>query len=501
MARRSHPLSTPGRRRIAAGLATLLATAGLLLVPAVGPGAAATAGSLAVRPAVSFTGELVRFDGAVPPRAPRPVVLQRRTDSGWVRVKATTTDRRGRFVIRVPAATEQAVTDYRVRAPATQIRGEQVKAVTTPVRQVTTVDPMQRITDGDGISRGPALSADGRYVAFSSDAGNLTPADNNGVEDVFLADRFTGVVTMVSGADGRSYAPAVSDDGRYVAFASEAAALDPDGVVHGANVHVWDRSTGEITCTIGGDATTDSPDISDDGRVVAVASAASELAGTDANGDQEIVVVSDCADVERITTGDASSLRPTLSADGRHVAFQSAATDLAPTSGNGLSGVFVHDRADGVTARIGAPDANALSPAISGDGHHVVFFTGSRLLVPGDDHPGEDVYVWTPGTSVVRVTDGTGSSVGPSISADGSRVSFSSSAGDLVDGDTNGRTDQFLWDRDSRALSRVAAGNGGVGTSRISADGQHVAFSSSSSDLTAGDTNGVTDVFVRNLVP
>jgi Tol biopolymer transport system component len=167
---------------------------------------------------------------------------------------------------------------------------------------------------GNDESFAPALSADGRFVAFESDASNLVPGDSNLDYDVFVRDVETSTITLVSraagvtGANGDSYSydPAVSADGRFVAFTSEASNLHPDDSDTLLDVFVRDLQANTTT----------------------LVSRAAGAAGAKGNDD---------------------SLYPAVSADGRFVAFHSGATDLVPGDTNAANDVFVHDRRSGRT--------------------------------------------------------------------------------------------------------------------------------------------------------
>jgi Tol biopolymer transport system component len=214
-----------------------------------------------------------------------------------------------------------------------------------------------------------------------------------------------------------------------------------------------------------------------------------------------------------------------ISADGRYVAFVSAASNLVASDTNLRADVFVHDRRTGRTSRV-SPAANGHQansdceqPAISAHGRFVAFASAASNLVGGDTNGLEDVFVRdrrTHRTQRISVSSqgiqSTGSpthsgSNSPSISADGRYVAFHSDASNLVSGDTNRVFDIFVRDRRSGTTSRVSVSDGGgqanaesLGPAVISADGRLIAFASLASNLVAGDRNDITDAFIRDRV-
>jgi len=392
-------------------------------------------------------------------------------------------------------------------------------------------------TESERESRNPAISADGRYVAFESSASNLVPGDTNGTLDVFVHDRVTGETTRVSVAfdgtqgNGHSRSPAISADGRYVAFESVATNLVPsyaDGRYH---VFVHDRVTGETTRVSDafdgtqGNAHSGHPAISADGRYVAFDSRATNLVPDDTNNAADVFVhdrlTGETTRVSVLSGGaqsDGLSEHPTMSADGRYVTFESHARNLVPDDTNAMGDVFVHDRVTGETTRVSVASdgtesgAHSLYPAISGDGRYVAFESWGSNLVPDDTNGGADVFVHdrvTGETTRVSVaSDGAqadGRSERATISADGRYVAFESYASNLVPGDTGLIFQVFVHDRVTGEATRVSVASDGTRgdsisrNSSISGDGRYVAFESYSTNLVPGDTNAVGDVFVRDL--
>jgi hypothetical protein len=386
----------------------------------------------------------------------------------------------------------------------------------------------------------PAISADGRYVAFHSTANNLVPGDANGFSDIVVKDRQSGVTSLVSvdsaGAQGNGhcYQPSVSGDGRYIAFYSLANNLVPGDTNGFADIFVHDCQSGSTTRasvdSAGAEANASClyPSISADGRYVTFWSAASTLVAGDTNGWADVFVHDNQTGLTtRVSVdsagaeGNSNSYQSNISADGRYVAFWSHASNLVAGDTNGFADSFVHDRQTGQTTRIsldsagGQGDSNSYLGSISADGRYVAFFSYATNLVPGDTNGWSDEFVHdrlTGTTEIVTVatngTQGNGESgyYAVSISADGRFVVFWSEATNLVAGDTNGFEDVFVRDRQSGTTTRVsvdtsgAEGNNNSGYlfTSISADGRYITFSSFASNLVAGDTNGTYDCFVRD---
>lgn len=344
--------------------------------------------------------------------------------------------------------------------------------------EVVSVDSTGNL--GNNFSNEPAISVDGRYVAFRSLADNLVSGDKNEHVQLFVHDRQTGSTEIVSkdsnGNLGNSSSGqvAISADGRFVAFQSLASNLVPGDTNNKADIFVRDRKTGST-----------------------------EIVSKDSNS----------------KLGNSHSAQPAISSDGRFVAFESTADNLVTEDKNGMTDIFVHDRKTGAT-KIISKDSNGKlgnsysdEPAISADGRFVAFRSAATNLVAGDINDKEDIFVHdrkTGSTKIMSVDSkgklGNDHSDQPAISADGRYVAFESLADNLVPGDINGTGDAFVHDRQTgitKIVSVDSAGkqqeNGGrCFTPAISDNGRYVAFESEASNLVPGDTNGKSDVFVHD---
>jgi Tol biopolymer transport system component len=376
----------------------------------------------------------------------------------------------------------------------------------------------------------PSISADGRFVAFYSQASNLVPGDTNNTSDIFVRDLLTNTTTRVSvdsaGNQGNSFSlgASISADGRFVAFYSEASNLVPGDTNSSRDIFVRDRLTNTTTRVSvdsagnQGNGDSSSPSLSDDGRFVAFPSDASNLVPEDTNGYRDIFVRDTLTNTTTKVSVDSAgnqgnffSFTPSISADGRFVAFESLASNIVPGDTNNTGDIFVRDTLTNTTTNVSVDSAgnqansNSRSPSISADGRFVAFYSDASNLVPEDTNGYRDIFVrdtLTNTTTKVSVdsagNQGNFFSFTPSISADGRFVAFSSSAFNIVP-DSYAK-DIFVRDTLTNTTTKVSvdsAGNPGEGDNpSISADGRFVAFDSSSSNIVPGDTNNTRDIFV-----
>ena len=390
---------------------------------------------------------------------------------------------------------------------------------------VSTTSVVSAAPDGanaDNESYDPSVSADGRYVAFASSATNLVALDGNGARDIFVRDLTDGTTVRVSvdsaevEANNSSYRPSISADGRYVAFESSASNLVAGDGNGEQDIFVRDlTSTTTVRVSVDsaeGEANSGSyiASISADGLFVAFESSASNLVAGDGNGEQDIFV----RDLTSTTTvrvsvdsaeGEANSgsYIASISADGRFVAFASSATNLVAVDGNDARDIFVRDLTDGTTVRVSVDSAEVEAnnssniASISADGRFVAFESSADNLVAGDLNFSTDIFVrdLTDTTTVLVSVDSAEVQAGidsydPSISADGRFVAFRSYADNLVAGDTNGVFDVFVRDLSSTTTVRVSVnslgvqGNFGSFNPSVSADGRYVGFESAATNLT-----------------
>ncbi|MFJ8632895.1 TolB family protein [Streptomyces sp. NPDC093568] len=414
-------------------------------------------------------------------------------------------------------------------ALATALVAAAVALTGTPTSAAPRVPATDRITvsatgeQGTDHAAGPYLSADGRYAAFASYAPNLVPGDTNGVEDAFVRDLRTGRLERVSVAtDGtqadRGTKPvALSADGRYVVLVSSADTLTawPEPKEDWAqDVYVHDRvtrRTERISTTPTGASSYahGSAAISDNGRYVAFNARPKQME----SGESVILPTVYLTDrrtgaVERITNRnhpELGSYHLDMSADGRHVVYE----QNPPRGGAGA--MVVHDRRTGAEEQVvvtpqGTPsESYGLDPSISADGRYVAFTYRGDDLLPDGSAGNTETYVRDLRTDTTRgvVHDGIGGPAviaGPEISRDGRYVAYGFRA---PQGQDNIHVRDLRTGASSLASASVTGGpvtdEDVYATSFGGAGGKLLGLGSGSGQLVTGDTNGVSDGFVRHL--
>ncbi|OGN95380.1 MAG: hypothetical protein A2Z71_01595, partial [Chloroflexi bacterium RBG_13_50_21] len=342
-------------------------------------------------------------------------------------------------------------------------------------------------TQGNDQSFSGSLSADGHFVVFNSWADNLVPGDTNYLSDVFVRDMLSGQTTLVSldsngvKGNGWSRGSSLSADGRFVAFTSNSTNLVEGDTNPFDDVYVHDRSTGQTTrVSVASDGTQSNnhswgSSISADGRYVVFVSNASNLVAGDTNGTRDTFVHDrETGETTRVSVtsdgiqANAASLSASISADGRYVVFDSFASNLVVGDTNQTNDIFVHDRLTGETTRVSVAnngtegDGYSGGPSISADGQFVAFQSDASNLVVGDTNGTSDIFLHnrvTHETSRVSITShggqGNAGCFASAISATGRYVAFNSDASNLVTGDTNFLFDVFLRDMEGVSIPGI----------------------------------------------
>ena len=393
-------------------------------------------------------------------------------------------------------------------------------------------------TAGSGASSAPSMNSDGSLVTFVSQSTNFVAGVSG--SQIYLHIRQTNQIevisrdsdtTAVNKGDGVSSDPAISDDGRFVAFVSQSTNLVAG--VSGQQVYLRDRQTGQTTLisksssgVTSNGGVNSSPAISSDGRYIAFVSVATNLGV--AGGNQQIYLHDRVTGITSLISkdnnavpGDGTSATPAINADGRYIAFASVSTNLGGAGGN--QQIYIHDRLTGVNGTTSliskdsggtAGNGNSSTPSVSGDGRFVAFVSGATNIVTGfsvhqvylhDRNTGAN------GTNSLISRDNSGTpnagnqnSSAPSISSDGRYVAFTSLATNLetsVRGQLNYRHDRngpttSLVSRDN--TGSLVEGNASSETPSISGNGAFVAFASQASNLLAGGV-APSDIYIRAL--
>ena len=512
-----------------------------VLLPALGsPPGVATPSRAARQPSVSpptaVAGEKVTVRLALPTRFARPTVLQRQQGRRWVRVATQRSTARGTVTYRITA---KKLT-VRVFAPATRRAGRPVAAYTSRPRTVTPRISRSRLivrAEGGGVptngAEAPSVSADGRFVAFTSRSADIAPGGSSDY-GVFLTDTKLNTTRLISrGAttpDGASISPDITPDGRVVVFASTSTNLVPGDTNGLGDVFLWRRGAGLslVSVDAGGgpsNGASDQPSVSADGRYVAYSTSATDAVSGDATTTPDVVVREPATNVTRLVShtpggsgGSETSSFPVISDDGRVVVFDSFASDLTPDT-NGTVDVFVWQRSSDVVTRIsrapggGAADSASFDADLSADGRRIVFSSVASNLVAGTTNTTQNVYLHdrrSGRTSVVSV-DRRGRTSrevagAASISADGATVAFTGQSSRLVAGDTNATGDIFVRFLRSGINVRASVsvfgrqGSGGrTDNADLAGNGRFVVFASEFTNLVSNDTNGQSDVFSTDL--
>jgi hypothetical protein len=382
------------------------------------------------------------------------------------------------------------------------------------------------------------MSANGRYVAFASDAPNLVPGDTNQTGDIFVRDRMTRGTERVSvasdgtQANSRSSAPRISADGRFVTFMSGATNLVPNTTNTWPNIYVHDRDTGATELiSVGSDGTeSDSisanPAISGDGRYVVFHSRSWLLHPDKAHGGWDVFLrdrqTGTTELVSRATDGTPSNtdaLMPDISADGRWVVFHSPALVLDPTSTTGVFDIFLLNLETRELQRISRGNDGRNSnwnsgwPRINADGSVIIYRSEATNLVPETRFTGWDIFAYdriTARTERVSVSP-TGSEPnqildGHVVSGDGRYIAYHTRS-PLAQDVTNQHLNVYIHDRVTRATERISRArsgeeaDSGAVAAALSGDGRAVAFVGSGRSWVPEKTNTAAEIYLHERGP
>ncbi|MCU1353441.1 MAG: hypothetical protein JWM05_2650 [Acidimicrobiales bacterium] len=339
-------------------------------------------------------------------------------------------------------------------------------------------------------------------------------------------------VSSAGVAGSSAFSPRITPDGRYVVFAMTSPSQFPKAgpLTQVFRRDLWSNTTVLVSTAANlaevPNGSSDDPAISDDGRFVAFDSLAENLVSPDSNFHRDVFMRDMDTGFMRLlsrntagTKGDGDSRNPSISGIGDKVAFESVATNLTSLDANGASDIFVRNWINNTTSRVSVSgtsvggDGASTGPAMSGDGSWVSFTSASTNLVFNDTNKKSDIFLRnlaalsTSRVSGTLFAEGDGHSTQSAIDNDGKHVVFASLAKNLVSGDSNGASDTFRWTRTTGAIQRVSVNafglqiaKGSYFGSAISRDGNVVAWTSQDADVTIPAGNGVLpNVYTRDI--
>lgn len=410
-----------------------------------------------------------------------------------------------------------------------------IYAWSDPVLPVERINLAEDGSQADDSSGDPLCSADGRFVTYSSRADNLvTSVTLNGWSQIFRYDRYTRSLRLISARDDQpgdavSGSPAMSGDGRIIAFASSASNLAENRITSGKHILLWadsaDPDLYPVSITPAADGASDNPCLARDALFIAFNSGASNLVPGDGNGKHDVFVADmQTWDYQRVSVssagdeGNGDSFGPRISAGGRWVAFTSYATNLVPEAvPASICQVYIHDRITGITRLVsktpgGVPaDAGAYLAALSPDGRYALLNSAATNL-DSEAHTGLTnpfrVDLWTGRISLavknlLNQAPGDGS-YGAALDNSGRWTGFLSAAAGLIAADSNGVQDFFLRDswtgKNTRPLEGWDGSEPDAATNDVSLAGSRfLVAGSAATNLVRSDSNNLNDIFFLDL--
>lgn len=372
---------------------------------------------------------------------------------------------------------------------------------------------------GNGYSFSPSVSADGRYVSFDSLAINLVSGDTNDyLNSVYIKDTQTGEVKLVSAnsagviVNSKTYNRSISDDGRYVAFVTENSSI----YIKDTQTEELQLLSVGSTGIIGENPTFSS----DGRYIAFESTASNIVSGDTNGQSDVFIKDTQTGIIQLVSkssagaVGNSGSYNPSISVDGKYITFSSDASNLVNGDTNMDKDIFIKDTQTGEIKLLSESSARVIGnydsskPSISSDGKYVAFTSGAgNLLI--EDSPYHDIFIKDTQTGAIKLVSASSAGVGgnydsysPSISADGRYVAFESKASNLVSGDTTQTSDIFIKDTQTGAIQLASVSSGGaIGNGQsyapsISTDGKYITFYSYASNLVSGDTNDSPDIFI-----
>jgi len=390
---------------------------------------------------------------------------------------------------------------------------------------------------GDGSSKNPSISANGRFIVYHSTADNLVADDTNHASDIFYHDKKTGAtyrINLSSLGEGNddSVDPRISDNGRYVVYSSAATNLVEGDTNVKYDIFLFDSKKGATRRVSVGNSGEQSnggsyiPAISANGRYVVYDSYASNLVSFDRNLSRDVFLYDKKTGKTSMISvnnegkpGNADSSSARISNNGRFVVFHSDALNLVAGDVNNASDIFLRDTQKGTTRLISANSSGeqgnggSYHAHVSNNGRYIVYASDASNLVEGDNNNARDIFLYDAKKGTTRIISnssaglqGNNMSDNPRISSRGRYVVYSSAASNLVEGDNNNFPDVFRFDKRTGLTVRVSVGQDGIeGTGGgsfspdVSGNGRFVAYESYADTLLTGDTNKNGDIFLKDL--
>lgn len=397
--------------------------------------------------------------------------------------------------------------------------------------------------EGDSSSFHVNLSENGRYATFQSFANNWHPDDPNTFkQDVFLRDELTNETIQITFGEDDSFDATISADGRFVAFTSYAGDLVPNDnnttsiwIRDGLDVFLYDSQTGGFSRVSLTDRSQEIKGnsigiITPDGNYIVFLSNGNNVIYGVENGPKNPALYIRnwrTGEIKRIThelnnptgfpNGELGNI--SVSHDNRYIVYTAEASNLVPNDNNGESDIFLYDQQSGITKRISEPspgiNANGASnkAQISDNGEYIAFHSTATNLVPNDTNGEMDVFVYTIATGEIELisistagVQGNGLSREPSICANGRFIAYTTAANNLFSNDTNGQRDIMVRDRwlnETFVVSKNESGelaNGKAHRVLLSKDCRTVAFASDADNLIPNDHNDARDIFTTTLI-
>jgi hypothetical protein len=520
------------RRTLALALAAVL----LVATPSVAEAAKSSPKRTAklTMPALALEHATVKATAKFTPRKKGyRVQLQQRSGARWVTVAKAKQTKKGKAKLRFTAPDAGTYT-YRVRTLTKKGKvyaRSAARSLVVKPRATALVSKRNGGAAQDGAAYEPSISGDGRFVAYASTSTSLTPGDTNKSSDVFVADTRNGRTTLVSRTssgrvgNGPSTDPSLSANGRFVTFTSRATDLVAKDANKASDVFRFDRTTNAVVrVSARSNSTSEQSSVSGDGRFVAYASLATTLTVENqiSAGQWRVYLTDVASGTTTMVSRDrfdkpsnGQSHVPSISANGRYVAYSSGSANLVDGDLNGRYDVFVHDRLTTIDRLVSRTpgqesDGDSRYPSINADGRFVAYTTAATNLVAGDVNGRDDVVRTDLETSttirVTRTTSGatpSADSRAPAISGDGNTVAYETKAAGIVKNDTNRVDDVFAFTA-STGRTRLVSANltGGAGNRAsfaptLAHNGAVAAFTSPATDLVARSTGPSFDVFVR----